>query len=641
MSYAYDQRRRPQGRQNTTQERFSVPGPDLDALMTGAALPSAAQKGRPIDLDVAMKAKMEHAFGDLSAVKFYESPTVGRAGAEAVAQGNEIAFAPGMADFSSRSGQERLGHELSHVMTQRSGAVRGDGFLANSSLEARADREGAMAAAGERVYLGPVTSSMSSASPSPAQAGPMQAKKYNETNSAGRAYYNTEDEIVHEGEENYETLDPTKWTEITRTPTGLAKLFGKTKRFKAKIYRRPWEMTRKELEENKYNPNNLKKLSLMDEVLDTMDQKVGDTNPETREGVKNQNAWWLFQQFSNGFNSDAKTETGNDWDMNEMDHGILTAKLKNMSRMVNDYPELKGKIGTLHRIPWNKSEGEPAEEPPASSSKKGKEPKKKVRKRKRQPKTNPGNLPEGASQGSKPAGSHTVTYMSTSPTYFYPDEAITHDEIGLGTFPLRMNSKMDARGDSARRKREKLDAMELMNNTQSAEKEYSGNHELGHMLSYLLVKERYRHLGRGSGKRADKLEEDFHYNITAHELVEQALRETMDPDEYAKLVRYKESTLAPNEEWDMSEPLGEDQEWVTKDNEDPHKEGWINFKASNLGGKKGSRGYTSGYGASSAGEFFAEAFADVYRNGEEARPTSIRLVQLYEDRMARYKSGRR
>ena len=177
MSHIYDQRKRPQKQSESEPERTAAPGPDFSALMTGAALPSAAQKGRSIDLDAAIKAKMEHAFGDLSAVKFYESPAVGQAGAEAIAQGNEIAFAPGMTDFSTRSGQERLGHELSHVMSRRSGAVRGTGFLANPSLEARADREGALAAAGEAVYTGPVTSALSSAGPGPAAGGAMQAKR--------------------------------------------------------------------------------------------------------------------------------------------------------------------------------------------------------------------------------------------------------------------------------------------------------------------------------------------------------------------------------------------------------------------------------------------------------------------------------
>ena len=175
MSFTYQQRKRAQGTQNL--EPKAAPGPGMDALMNGQAQPTAAQKGRPFDLDAAMKAKMEHAFGDLSAVKFYESQAVGDAGAEAIARGNEIAFAPGMANFSTRSGQERLGHELSHVMSQRSGQVRGEGFLASSALEARADREGAMAAAGEQVYTGPVTHALSDASPAPSAAGPMQAKR--------------------------------------------------------------------------------------------------------------------------------------------------------------------------------------------------------------------------------------------------------------------------------------------------------------------------------------------------------------------------------------------------------------------------------------------------------------------------------
>ena len=56
-------------------------------------------------------------------MKLYENKAVGDAGAEAVAQGNKIAFAPGKLDFSSPSGQELLGHEISHVASQ----ARGEG----------------------------------------------------------------------------------------------------------------------------------------------------------------------------------------------------------------------------------------------------------------------------------------------------------------------------------------------------------------------------------------------------------------------------------------------------------------------------------------------------------------------------------
>ena len=154
-------------------------GPSISALKAGAAAPSGEQLGRPVQLEAAIRAKMEHAFGaDLSAVKLYESQTVADAGAAAVAQGNRIAFAPGKTDFHSRSGQELLGHELSHVMSQTRGGVRGYGLLRDSGLEARADREGVLAAAGQSVSEGgPVLGTLSAASPAAAVSGPMQAKE--------------------------------------------------------------------------------------------------------------------------------------------------------------------------------------------------------------------------------------------------------------------------------------------------------------------------------------------------------------------------------------------------------------------------------------------------------------------------------
>ena len=120
---------------------------------------------------------MENAFGDLSTIKLYKSQAVADAGAQAVAQRNNIAFAPGETDFSTRRGQKLLGHELSHIKSQARGEVTGSGFLNDRTMEARADREGAMAAAGEQVYSGPVTGTMSTAAPSLGMAAPMQASR--------------------------------------------------------------------------------------------------------------------------------------------------------------------------------------------------------------------------------------------------------------------------------------------------------------------------------------------------------------------------------------------------------------------------------------------------------------------------------
>lgn len=111
MSYTYDQRKRPPLRQESATEPSTAPGPGMDALMRGQAFPGAARKERGFDLDAAMKAKMEHAFGNLSAVKDYSSPAQTRAPAPA------------------------------------------------------------------GPYTGPVTHTLSAASPSSASAGPMQAKR--------------------------------------------------------------------------------------------------------------------------------------------------------------------------------------------------------------------------------------------------------------------------------------------------------------------------------------------------------------------------------------------------------------------------------------------------------------------------------
>ena len=141
----------------------------------GAAPSSFGASGNPVDLPGAIREKFENAFGaDLSAVRLYRSQAVADAGAQAVTMGEKVAFAPGMLDFSSRSGQTLLGHELSHVVSQQRGEVTGSGFLNDPALEARADREGAMAAAGEKIAmptaaLSPVTAAGAS--------GPMQAKK--------------------------------------------------------------------------------------------------------------------------------------------------------------------------------------------------------------------------------------------------------------------------------------------------------------------------------------------------------------------------------------------------------------------------------------------------------------------------------
>ncbi|MBO4915763.1 MAG: DUF4157 domain-containing protein [Oscillospiraceae bacterium] len=153
-------------------EKISETERASDAL--ARAIPSVNASARRVDLPSAMRDKMENAFGmDFSGVRLYENQSVADAGANAMAQGDRISFAPGKLDFYSRAGQELLGHELSHIASQARGESRGSGLVMNDALEARADREGAMAAAGETVHAA------EGAAPAlaPAQSAPAQADR--------------------------------------------------------------------------------------------------------------------------------------------------------------------------------------------------------------------------------------------------------------------------------------------------------------------------------------------------------------------------------------------------------------------------------------------------------------------------------
>ena len=183
--------------------------PVPDALRTGSAAPTREQLGHRVDLPDAMREKMESAFGaDLSGLKLYESQAVAEAGANAMARGSDIAFAPGMLDFTSYGGKALLGHEISHVVSQARGEVTGGGFLNDRALEARADREGAMAAAGQTVAM--PSAPMSAVSAAPA-AGPMQADKAEEKVRMGQSMQESSAlQIMNERKKDPENYTKTK-----------------------------------------------------------------------------------------------------------------------------------------------------------------------------------------------------------------------------------------------------------------------------------------------------------------------------------------------------------------------------------------------------------------------------------------------
>ena len=124
-------------------QKKTQPEPSVPSSGSGKALPKAVQR------------KMESAFGtSLGDVRIHEGPEAKSIGAVAYTRGANIHFQPGKYDPNSQSGQQLLGHELTHVVQQRAGQVaapqgKGAPINADPQLEAEADTMGAKAASGQ------------------------------------------------------------------------------------------------------------------------------------------------------------------------------------------------------------------------------------------------------------------------------------------------------------------------------------------------------------------------------------------------------------------------------------------------------------------------------------------------------------
>jgi hypothetical protein len=106
--------------------------------------------GLPLPSDV--RAKMETAFSaDFSDVRVHIGHEASSLGAIAYTWGTNIHFAPGQYNPHTLQGQKLLGHELWHVLQQKSGRVKnpfggGVAVVQDHALEAEADRMGIKAA---------------------------------------------------------------------------------------------------------------------------------------------------------------------------------------------------------------------------------------------------------------------------------------------------------------------------------------------------------------------------------------------------------------------------------------------------------------------------------------------------------------
>lgn len=129
--------------------------------------------GRNLQLPEVLRERVQSQFGfDPSSISIKESPQVADMGANAMAQGNIISFAPGSYDPNSSSGTELLGHELSHIAEQAKGLksnIEGSNIHYNTTSESASDTAGrTFASHGMSAALAP------SVTPAPASSAPVQ-----------------------------------------------------------------------------------------------------------------------------------------------------------------------------------------------------------------------------------------------------------------------------------------------------------------------------------------------------------------------------------------------------------------------------------------------------------------------------------
>ena len=286
--------------------------------------------------------------------------------------------------------------------------------------------------------------------------------------------------------------------------------------------KRPWEFSEDDLKANKFNPGGV------DEVADVQGRIDQAKTPAE--------AFRIFSDFAGSDQAEMlRDDVQTNWDPQEVDMDRFRAKMKNMARMVYDYPELKGMIGDLIEINDDRSSM-------AASSTKG---------------------------GYRPS---QLRYNATVDSMFDP-------KMVDGTYD-RAAATLKTAGHI-----------------------YDGNHELGHVLNTLLFSSKTKE----DRKRANA---DWDLSVTADHMLQEALsrKGVLTDRQRAGLKRYAKTDLDRN---------------VVK--------GQIDLSSSDLA----AQGITSQYGETDASEFFAEAFADVYAHGANARKASIEIVKVYEERRKR------
>ena len=294
----------------------AVPEAERSSLPMSIRTAVAGESQRNLDLDAGMREKIERQFGlDFSGVRLVESNLPAKLGANAVAQGDLIRFAPGAFHPETARGERLLSHELSHVVQQSRGDVM-DGAAGLPFYDPNTEHSADVMA--ERAMRGDLTAgSVRSFTPASAGQTPML------------------------GDNGFRKKAEDKETPLQKKPAWESKMFLLPSSFKERMKgedEKAWAERIKEAYRQRYNPDN-------DPELQKILQPIEDAS-SVKEA---QAAFIAVTGHADTFKKDIGVRDG----ANELDLLLVKKNLCAMARVIYDIPALRGVLSGFGGISDN------------------------------------------------------------------------------------------------------------------------------------------------------------------------------------------------------------------------------------------------------------------------------------------------
>ena len=573
---------------------------------------TAGEQSHPLELDKQMRNRMERQFGlNFSAVRLVESDLPGKLGADAVAQGDLIRFAPGAFHPETAQGEQLLSHELSHVVQQSRG--QGMGGVAGMPWVDAGTESGADAMAAQAMSGGLPAEPARSISPVPAASAPMlccpngqgKSKLPSGRKSAQKKTKKPYLKPIRQESQNSNVstsqVVPEK-KELQAQPGGQPRIPDHQESQPSYLQQSEY-MERAERENRaQFNPHGDSDLA---NTLTDIDKA---TDVQKAHAALNRS---LTNKISGKIGGMA---------IGFMNLRSVKLRLKGIARMMSEFPQLDGQIHAFDTvINANENSCMSAFRRPLND----KEKKEKGRER------------------------DTVMGWSSFPRSYMHGRS---DEIG----PNKYSNSDYKRRKSTRDKGRKA-------GWSIASGRWNGTHELGHVLQFMLD-DQLRNSGLGNKTKSICSDPEMQKNyenlleesrFTASSVVQQAISQLLtDPSlnvfkriqlrQFVK--KYTSKGKGSNEHMLTLEELKERSENLdlldysalnqnyncSDQNFMVQKEKDYKRKLQDLH----QMGLTSGYGATGIAEVFAEAFADYFDHGDGANPLSKKIVEIVKGQTA-------